>query len=119
MKQIIFSILIFAVLSCVSQQVDAQSKKIQTDTMTVYGSCGQCKTRIEEASYLKGVKQSTWNKKTKILTVIYNPQKTTLTKIATSISNAGHDNTMLLANDKNYNKLPSCCAYRTGTCDHD
>jgi len=91
----------------------------KTDTMTVYGNCGECKSRIEEASYVKGVKHAEWNKETKILTVVYNEDKTSREQIAIAAAKAGHDSPNHSATDKAYKKLPSCCAYRTGTCDHD
>lgn len=113
-KNIFFAlILLLAPLFTLAQSA---TKK---DTMTVLGSCGQCKTRIEEAAYVKGVKHAEWNKKTKVLTLVYNPKKTSLSKVETAVNKVGHDTAHSKAEDKEYNKLPSCCAYRTGTCDHD
>jgi copper chaperone CopZ len=97
----------------------SQNNKIKTDTITIKGNCGQCKERIEEAAYIKGVKTAEWNKTNKILTVVYNTDKTSLDKIADAIAKAGHDSQHHVASDKAYKTLPSCCAYRTGTCDHD
>ncbi|MBL7766330.1 MAG: heavy-metal-associated domain-containing protein [Chitinophagaceae bacterium] len=98
--------------------LQAQSKTA-TDTFTVYGNCGQCKTRIEEAAYIKGVKSAVWDKKTKVLTVVYLTDKVSLSRISLAIADAGHDTKEQKASDKSYAKLPSCCAYRNGTCDHD
>lgn len=119
MKQIIISIILFMMFSFIQTNIFAQSKT-KTDTVTVNGNCGQCKSRIEEAaSYVKGVKQAEWNKKTKILTIVYNPEKTDMDKITLAIAKAGHDSKNHIATDKEYKKLPHCCAYRTGTCNHD
>lgn len=97
-----------------------QNNTSASDTLTVYGNCGQCKERIEEAAYsIKGVKHAEWNKKTHLLTLVYNPSKTDRKKIAHAIALAGHDSILEKSSDKNYRQLPSCCAYRTGTCDHD
>ena len=112
------SILFIAMFTFIHTSVVAQTK-MKTDTLTVFGNCGQCKERIEEASYIKGVKHAEWNKKTKVLTVLYNSGKTSLDKIEFAISKAGHDSNAKKASEDDYNKLPSCCAYRTGTCDHD
>lgn len=112
----IFSIL-FLFLTGMNQQLFAQGK-ISTDTLTVKGNCGQCKDRIEEAAYIKGVKNAEWNKATKVLTVVYNADKTSLDQIAGAIAKAGHDNRLHLSTDKEYKKLPGCCAYRSGKC-HD
>lgn len=119
MKTFILSIITFILLNISSTQIFAQNNKIVTDTITIKGNCGECKTRIEEAAYIKGVKAAEWNKKTKILTVVYNSDKTTMDKIAASIALAGHDSKGHIASDKSYKSLPSCCAYRTGSCSHD
>jgi hydroxyethylthiazole kinase-like sugar kinase family protein len=116
MKHIILNIVVVMLISISSI---AQNNKIVTDTITIRGNCGECKARIEEAAYIKGVKTAEWNKTTKILTVVYNTDKTTLDKIATSISKVGHDSQHHTASDKSYQSLPSCCAYRTGVCAHD
>jgi periplasmic mercuric ion binding protein len=97
----------------------AQRPTTTTDTLTVHGTCGQCKERIEEAAYsVKGVKQASWNKQTHLLTVVYNTQKLDLQKIANSLALAGHDNRMAAATNKQYATLPNCCKYRDGAkCD--
>ena len=118
MKIILKGLALFTIFTFLFNTLSAQSK-MKTDTLTVFGNCGQCKERIEEASYVKGVKHAEWNKKTKILTVLYNPKKTNLEKIELSIAKAGHDSNIKKASESDYKKLPSCCAYRTGTCDHD
>jgi mercuric ion binding protein len=119
MKIIKFSFILWGLIFSSQMDSFAQSKNIKTDTLTIRGNCGQCKTRIEEAAYVKGVKQAEWNKKTHVLTVTFVDSKTDLTKIAEAIAKAGHDSRLKIADDKNYKKLPGCCAYRTGVCDHD
>lgn len=121
MKQLFSKAILLGLLLIAQHNLFAQSKSgsTKTDTLTVFGNCGQCKERIEEAAYVKGVKTAEWNKKTKILTVVYNGQKSNLEQIAASIALAGHDSRLITASDKSYKTLPGCCAYRTGTCDHD
>jgi copper chaperone CopZ len=122
MKNIIFSSLLTSLMAILSLSGMAQSNdknNIITDTITVSGSCGQCKSRIEEAAYIKGVKLAEWNKKTKILKVVFNNTKTDRNKIAKAVAEAGHDNTILVSSDKKYKTLPDCCAYRSGSCGHD
>ncbi len=100
----------------------AQSDKnteIVTDTLTVSGNCGSCKTRIEKAAYIKGVKRADWNKETKNLIVTYKSSKTSSDEILKSIAAAGHDSDVALATEESYEKLPNCCKYRTGTCDKE
>jgi hypothetical protein len=100
------------------QQLIAQGT-VQKDTITILGNCGECKERIEEAAYIKGVKEAVWNKTSKVLSVVYNTKKTSLDKICASIAKAGHDSPVKKAGDKEYGKLPSCCAYRTNKCEND
>lgn len=119
MQKIILSILFVMMYSIIPTSSFAQGNNSLTDTITVFGNCGQCKSRIEEAAYVKGVKHAEWNKTTKLLKVVFNPEKTSIDKITTAIASAGHDSRLHTATDKSYKKLPSCCAYRTGECHHD
>lgn len=119
MKIIQFSLILLGFILSSQLASFAQSKNIKTDTLTIRGNCGQCKARIEEAAYVKGVKQAEWNKKTQVLTVTYVDSKTNINQIAEAIAKAGHDSRLKIADDKNYKKLPDCCAYRTGVCHHD
>ncbi|HPI53806.1 MAG TPA: heavy-metal-associated domain-containing protein [Chitinophagaceae bacterium] len=121
MKQTIMALFSCAFLLC-SQTTFAQTKtttSVVTDTITISGNCGECKSRIEDAAYVKGVKKANWDKKTKLLTVTYTAQKTNLSTIASAIAKIGHDSRLATASDKNYNKLPNCCAYRNGKCHHE
>jgi copper chaperone CopZ len=94
-----------------SAQLKAQND-IDTATIRVEGVCGMCKERIENAAYIKGVKKATWEKETKILTLIYKPDKVTLQKIEESIAAAGHDTEHLKATEKAYLEVHKCCRYR-------
>jgi periplasmic mercuric ion binding protein len=111
----LFSIMIIMM----SFNVKAQSK-VTKDTLTVFGVCGDCKERIEEACYsVKGVKEAKWNKKTKVLSVAYNNSKTNLTTIAEAVAKIGHDSRLATAKTEIYKGLPACCAYREGAqCTH-
>lgn len=90
-----------------------QDKKTVETTFKVEGVCGQCKTRIENAAYIKGVKFAVWDKETKVITVAYRPAKTTIETIQKSIAKAGHDTEDLKANEESYHNLPACCSYRS------
>jgi len=109
--KIIITILSFILLSNVSF---AQSKNVEA-TIKVYGNCGMCKKRIETALDTKGIKQATWNTKTKDLQVIYNASKITETEIHQLVASVGHDTDKVKAKDEVYADLPFCCLYR----DHD
>ena len=115
MKTINFFSILFLLLAGMNQSLFAQGK-VTTDTIYVKGNCSECKVRIEEAAYIKGVKNAEWNKTTRVLTVVYNADKTTLDQIAIAVAKAGHDNRLHISTDKEYKKLPGCCAYRSGKC---
>ncbi len=94
----------------------AQDHKITTDSIKVAGNCGECKERIEDAAYIKGVKEAHWDKNSHWLVLSYRNDKTSLDKIKSSILAAGHDLDSVKASDKAYEKLPKCCLYRSHVC---
>ncbi len=94
----------------------AQKAKINTVEFPVSGNCDMCKTRIENAADIKGVKLSVWNVETKIIKVTYNEGKTTLAKVKEAIAKAGYDADGVKGDNKAYEALPGCCQYRTKTC---
>lgn len=95
-----------------------QKSKKETVEFKVEGVCNMCKTRIENAAYIKGVKFTEWNKETGVLKVIYNPQKVKLNDIHKSIADAGHTTDKIKATEESYKKLPKCCAYDDGVVKH-
>ncbi len=94
---------------------NAQTKGVVTEKIPVKGICEMCQKRIENAAYSKGVKIAKWDKNTQVLTVTYNSAKTTPAEIAKSVAKAGYDAGDVKATEKDYNKLPDCCAYKTNT----
>jgi mercuric ion binding protein len=69
-----------------------------------------CKARIERTLGLsKGIKEANLDLKANVVTVSYNPKKTTPEAIKTTIVNIGYDADELTANMKAHDKLPSCC----------
>ncbi|HVX52291.1 MAG TPA: TonB-dependent receptor [Chitinophagaceae bacterium] len=102
-------------IACVSIAAWAYPQTTEKDTavtITVYGNCDQCKQRIEAAVRGRGVTSANWDIDTKILSIVYNPSKTSLDKIQQHIVNAGHDTQFKKAKDDVYNSLPACCLYR-------
>lgn len=115
MKQIIIILsIIFSAFGVMAQD----AKDIVTKTYKVDGNCGMCKKRIEAAAYVKGVKRAEWDTEKHLLTVTYKPTKTTDEIILGSVAKAGHSSEKVAAADKDYNKLPECCHYKTNTCEH-
>src|SRR5690349_19938278 len=106
---LVFLVFIFSSIFSVT----AQDKDIITEKYKVSGECEQCKKRIEDAAYIKGVKFAEWDVKTGMLTVTYRPSKTSAQIILDHIAAAGHDNEKEPASPDAYNKLPKCCHYRT------
>ncbi|HON52151.1 MAG TPA: heavy-metal-associated domain-containing protein [Bacteroidales bacterium] len=110
--------------SCPKQSSHTQTSTKQgivTETFTVMGSCSMCKTRIENAALVKGVKSAEWNKDSHQITVIYDCSKVTSQAIHNSIAQAGHKTSLVEPNMEAYNKLPKCCAYLQGggsSCGH-
>ena len=71
-----------------------------------------CKKRIESSiKDVKGVTKATWDVKSKMMKVTFDPHKISLEKIKTTIASVGHDVDGVKADDKNYNNLPNCCQY--------
>ncbi|MDP4239197.1 MAG: heavy-metal-associated domain-containing protein [Bacteroidota bacterium] len=95
-------------------QTTDHSKRIltKTETINVSGNCESCKARIEKAAKVDGVTKADWSKKTKILTLVYNPSKVKSDDIQKRIAAAGHDTPKFKATEKAYNALPGCCKYR-------
>ena len=108
MKHIIifFSFILLSTVAF-SQTVEAKIK--------VYGNCTMCKKRIETALDTKGVKQASWDPKTKELAIVYNSSKIGEMDIHNIIASVGHDTDKVKAKDEIYADLPFCCLYR----DHD
>lgn len=94
-----------------SFQVNAQSKKSQTERFKVWGNCGMCEKTIEGSLAISGVSKADWNKETKIMSVSYNSQKITLAQIHKKIAAVGYDTELETASDEVYNNLHGCCKY--------
>jgi hypothetical protein len=107
MKTIITISLFFVIVSAVV--AGTSSKK---STFTVLGNCSMCKERIEDALAIDEVTSASWNAKTKLLTVVYAPDKISLDSLHQRIAAAGHDTERFKAPDAAYEELPPCCRYR-------
>lgn len=87
----------------------------KTTAIKVYGNCGMCKSRIEKSLKIEGVSKADWNSKTKLLTVSFDDEKTSLKEIEKRITSVGHDTQSLKADDAIYSELPGCCQYDRDT----
>ncbi len=84
---------------------------VKTETFKVWGACGMCKTRIEKTVKTEGATAASWDSKTQLLTVTYNPAKTGKEALSKKLAAAGHDTEKFKAPDDVYNSLPGCCHY--------
>lgn len=103
---------IFLVLSFICFSLTMWSQKTKNDTIQIQTSaqCGDCKIRIEEAlTYLKGVKYANLDLETKIVTVVFSPQKISAIPIREAISNVGYDADQVKAKPEAVLLLPKCC----------
>jgi len=107
--------IIITILSLIIFGNIAFAQKTTQANIKVYGNCGMCKKRIETALDSKGIKQATWDSKTKELVVVYNSSKITEMDIHQLVASVGHDTDKVKAKDEVYADLPFCCLYR----DHD
>lgn len=111
-------VLIFSFL--ISNNVEAQEinkKGIAKIEIQTSAQCGMCKDAIEKAmAYEKGVKKSTLDLETKIVTVWYKTKRTNPKTIREAISAIGYDADDVLADKKAYEALPACC--KKGGHDH-
>ena len=95
----------FVLITTPAKSQNETSVEIKTSAI-----CDMCKETIEKAlAFEKGIKKSNLDVDSKIVTVVYNPKKTTPEKIRLAISNAGYDADDLAANQKAYKKLEDCC----------
>jgi periplasmic mercuric ion binding protein len=98
------------VLIVFSSAAFAQQKKTDTVQIKTSAVCGMCKDRIESTlAFEKGVKSSTLDVETKVVTIIYNPAKTSPEKLRITLSKLGYDADTIPAVQAAYDKLPPCC----------
>lgn len=84
--------------------------KLETVKIKTSAICEMCKATIEKKlAFTKGVTESNLHLDDKVVTVIYNPKKTDVQNIKKSISEAGYDADEVIADEKGYNGLSSCC----------
>jgi hypothetical protein len=113
MKSILLSLLL-ALASCTL----AVAQEVSETEFHVAGNCSQCKTRIEKAVTIKGVKFARWNKSTKMLKVALVTGAVTTDSLQRRLAAVGHDTEAYKANDDVYGSLPACCLYRNGASTH-
>ena len=107
--------LLFLSLTIVNMVTYGQDVKKENNThisFKVFGACEQCKSRIELAIKIKGVKLGVWDVDSKMLTLQYDSALVSLDKIENKIIAVGHDLVNKKAKYNIYKSLPACCHYR-------
>ena len=94
-----------------AQSKNTQAQGLKTETFKVWGKCESCKARIETAAKAEGAETAAWDMKTLLLTVSYDPQKTSVDAMQKKVASVGHDTEKYKAPDEVYASLPSCCHY--------
>ncbi len=85
--------------------------KTKTESIKVWGECETCQAKIEKAAKVDGVTKASWDKNSKILSLIYDPSKISSDDIQKKIAAVGYDTEKYKADDKVYAKLNACCKY--------
>lgn len=110
--------MLFALMLVVVASTAAFAQEVADTTFRVAGNCSQCKTRIEKAVTIQGVKFARWNKSTKMLRVAYQTGTVTVDSLQRRIAAVGHDTGTYTAPDAVYSGLPECCLYRDNAHTH-
>lgn len=100
----------------ISLGAHAQNGNEQTVTIKTSAVCDMCKKTLEKAmAYEKGVKSSTLDVESKILTVVFDSRKTNPDKIKKAVNETGYDAGEKPAQERAYNKLDDCCKKEAGS----
>jgi hypothetical protein len=115
MKTVKFLIALVLMMSigvmATAQTAPQKSGGPKTESFKVAGKCEMCKTRIEKTAKAEGATNAAWDAKTTMLTVTYDPAKTSKDAMSKKLAAVGHDTEKFKAEDKVYNALPACCHY--------
>lgn len=94
------------------EEKEPEEKMYTERIFTVYGNCGMCKTRIENAvNELEGIFFAFWNEETEMLHVRFDGGLTSQEDIEMHVAEVGHDTENFKADDKVYENLHGCCKY--------
>lgn len=104
-----FIVLLMCLLSTAAT---AGKKHSKTAVVKIYGNCGECKERIEDAlQHRNGIYKADWNVDSKMLTVRYDSTLFTQAVIQKILADVGHESEGFLTDATTYNALTPCCQY--------
>ena len=93
-----------------AQTAPAKAKGAESVQFKTSAVCDMCKARLEKSlAYEKGVQAASLDVPSKVLTVTYNPAKTTPAALRTAVQKTGYDADALTADARAYDRLPECC----------
>jgi periplasmic mercuric ion binding protein len=107
-------VLLVTVDANIQAQTGAKTSGSKTESFKVWGACEMCKDRIEKTVKAEGATNASWDVKTKMVTLTYNPSKTNVDALSKKLASVGHDTEKYKADDKVYEALPGCCHYERG-----
>ncbi len=103
-------LLAFLLLACSKKEQSVSLEKSSQKSITVYGACSMCESRIEKVALKQeGILKADW--KANSLTVSYK-EGADLKSLEKALAAVGHDTEHFKADDAVYNALPACCKYR-------
>lgn len=106
-----FKNIMLATFILLSIALNAQIKNAKTETVKIYGNCGMCETKIENAGNIKKIAKVDWDQDSKMATLTYDTTKTNPDEILKRIALVGYDSDKFLAPDDVYDNLHGCCQY--------
>jgi copper chaperone CopZ len=112
-KLILSVMMVILITSGLSAQTTSKTTQAgpKTETFKALGKCDMCKDRIETGLKMDGITKASWDQKTQMVTVTYDPSKVTVDAMQKKVASLGHDTEKYRAPDDVYAKLPGCCHY--------
>ncbi|ARS37819.1 MerP protein [Pontibacter actiniarum] len=106
--------MVFA-LTSISLKAQEQNKPTQTVQIKTSAVCNMCKKTLEKRlASEKGVKSSSLDVDSKVLTVVFDSRKADADSIRKAVTETGYDADQLPADENAYNRLHACCKKGNG-----
>lgn len=109
-KNILVLIFILISLQSLAQKKPIEVRNGYQIEIQTSAICEMCKYTLEkDLTFEKGVKDATLNLGNKVLTILYNPQKTDVQTLRKRITKVGYHADTLARDAQAYENLPMCC----------
>lgn len=96
---------------CLYTRAEADAPADTTASFTVAGACSVCRDRILEAARADGLNEASWDAKTQLLSLHFDPKLYSVDDAKARILAVGHDVDGQEASQSAYATLPACCQY--------